>query len=1043
MASELNTPPVLLKPFADSGDKNTIPETATGTQQASLDEGFPPVTSLPLTQGGIPPERKDFNGLGNLLSKQYFYLQNGGRFTFNQDVSDAIGGYPQNATLWFKDEALGISYPVISLINNNTYNFVTTPSYIDGVKWKRVIDSFPSNEITNCITEISQDIKLELNNGILTLKSGSKIYVPNGSGVFDTVTIASDLSNVSFAGGAFVITNGTAVLGSNKISSGSTAPENPVNGQIWYDTTNNIVKRYSTSSSSWVGGFSLPVSKLDGTGGIEQVFNGFGYIGSTVFALPGVKGLIPNGRNADGTLKNIEFELTSVSTRTESSYNANTDLAFSSAGGIAINIFSYNSWENLMYDRNGNATSRCVFGKIVFNSSSPYNITSLTPKTPFHAVDYNDFSDLSDKVSANTAAIATKQDTLVSGTNIKTINSTSVLGSGNFALADQSLSNLSADGQMIVDSQNGTISNCILDIPQNIKCEIANGKVVLKAGSIIVNQGATYNTITIDNDVEFNGQVNLNGDGLMFYNSNRLTYGFLPIERIHSGNTQPTGLSGNTHLWFNTDEKKFYGTTDAGANWNIFDYCSYPICAVHKESGNIINFLKDSNGNDMIFNGAGFIGSALYCFPNVKGLIPNGLNADGTYNSILMSSNGVRITQLSAFTGNRILLSNVLGGLGVLYDLTLTLGGYNPKTNLIYRGSGTSITGQVEVGSISMSDGIISDFTIRQPVRLATTEMLENYSTTEEVNSALALKQDTATAVNYDNISNCITEIPQDINLTLSSGTLTLKAGSKVYIPNGFESDGTTPKFDVVTIASDTIKTESNSNNHTWLLFYKNGSVYHSDINYCYSDSIAPTGQQYMCWYDTTNNLVKRTTNSGSTWESGFSLPLCIDTSSNGAISSIDQVFNGAGYIGSTIFVLPGIRGLIPNGRNEDGTLKNIEAIQQTVNMRHFNTTSKDYALGIKNNDTIGYWTDLYWYYDEYKNYNYSRNSGEGYNIWEESIVGSFSTDSNSRIINFRLKTAFHAVDYNDAMLKSDWIKVSSTPPADADPDKFYYTAES
>ena len=98
MASQLDQPPILVKPFANNGDKNTIPEDATGTQAASLEEGFPSITSTPISQGGIPPQRTDFNGLGYLLSSQFFYLQNGGSFTFNQDVSDAIGGYPQGAS---------------------------------------------------------------------------------------------------------------------------------------------------------------------------------------------------------------------------------------------------------------------------------------------------------------------------------------------------------------------------------------------------------------------------------------------------------------------------------------------------------------------------------------------------------------------------------------------------------------------------------------------------------------------------------------------------------------------------------------------------------------------------------------------------------------------------------------------------------------------------------------------------------------------------------------------------------------------------------
>ena len=36
----------------------------------------------------------------------------------------------------------------------------------------------------------------------------------------------------------------------------------------------------------------------------------------------------------------------------------------------------------------------------------------------------------------------------------------------------------------------------------------------------------------------------------------------------------------------------------------------------------------------------------------------------------------------------------------------------------------------------------------------------------------------------YTHITNCITKIPQDIKLELVDGTLTLKAGSKIYDGN-------------------------------------------------------------------------------------------------------------------------------------------------------------------------------------------------------------------------------------------------------------------
>ena len=132
------TPQVLQQPFAAQGDKNTIPNAATGTNKASLQEGFPPITGQPINKGGIPPERQDFNGAMNLNSQFYFAFQNGWWPTFTQEVSDAIGGYPQGAVLWLFDTENKVYTPLLSLVGNNTYNFNTNPEYI-GQYWARIL----------------------------------------------------------------------------------------------------------------------------------------------------------------------------------------------------------------------------------------------------------------------------------------------------------------------------------------------------------------------------------------------------------------------------------------------------------------------------------------------------------------------------------------------------------------------------------------------------------------------------------------------------------------------------------------------------------------------------------------------------------------------------------------------------------------------------------------------------------------------------------------------------------------------------------------
>lgn len=135
MAESLTTPAILPQTIAENGDATVIPATNDQTEgKASIAYGFPPLTSTPIADGGKMVRRADFNGLFNLLSQYALFAQNGGAFTFDANVSAAIGGYPLGARLIYVD-AGGKTNIVISKIPNNTYNFNSDPSYIDGLKW--------------------------------------------------------------------------------------------------------------------------------------------------------------------------------------------------------------------------------------------------------------------------------------------------------------------------------------------------------------------------------------------------------------------------------------------------------------------------------------------------------------------------------------------------------------------------------------------------------------------------------------------------------------------------------------------------------------------------------------------------------------------------------------------------------------------------------------------------------------------------------------------------------------------------------------------
>ena len=127
----LDLPQILENYFAEYGIKNTIPSASTGTYLASIAEGFPEITLKPISEGGIPPAGGDLNGVLNLMSQFYFFNQNGGTYTFDEDICNAIGGYPYGAVLWY-NVADGSHVQVVSNIEDNTQDFTKDPSLIGG-----------------------------------------------------------------------------------------------------------------------------------------------------------------------------------------------------------------------------------------------------------------------------------------------------------------------------------------------------------------------------------------------------------------------------------------------------------------------------------------------------------------------------------------------------------------------------------------------------------------------------------------------------------------------------------------------------------------------------------------------------------------------------------------------------------------------------------------------------------------------------------------------------------------------------------------------
>lgn len=310
----------------------------------------------------------------------------------------------------YQTKNLGLNITEIDKDKLQPFNFDTDL----GDNFKAIDEKTLSHRnITNCLLEVPQDIKLELVDGVLTLKEGSKGYLADGT----EIITQTDLSTANSQNGqllVFVDSNGRMGLAFN----GGTITADPditINNHIYFNSTSKKCLYVAD------GGFkevALPLANITVSNGaitsIDQVFNGMGYIGSTVFALPGVKGLVPNGRNQDGSLKNTIYDVANVSTYTwNSSYSGTFENFILTNNQIAGNggWAEYREKENLLWNKDINSPFSGI--PIIELTILSGAITSFTPKLPFHAVDYFDYqtkiTELETKIATLQAAVEALQ----------------------------------------------------------------------------------------------------------------------------------------------------------------------------------------------------------------------------------------------------------------------------------------------------------------------------------------------------------------------------------------------------------------------------------------------------------------------------------------------------------------------------------------------------------------------------------------------------------------------------------------------------------
>lgn len=327
--------------------------------------------------------------------------------------------------------------------------------------------------------------------------------------------------------------------------------------------------------------------------------------------------------------------------------------------------------------------------------------------------------------------------------------------------------------------------------------------------------------------------------------------------------------------------------------------------------------------------------------------------------------------------------------------------------------------------------------------------------------------------LNKSQITNCLLEVPQRIKYTLENGILTIKAGSVVIVPYGtkdktadlqkgatfinenfkvYDTQFSDGKFFVwAEIDEDFSRDVWGSETGTNFIlpqFKPSSSVFgfgYVNLSCVFSGSTAPSVTNNVnYWYDTSNNIIKITTNTGATWDyDGLpAFPIFIGNISSGTVTSIQQVFNGFGYIGSTVWVDKGVKGLIPNGRNADGSLNNKEVITDKLNIITIGNYTEPSAA-------LGYLTEKLWdnqldyvptaiiyeqnvkpsiasnyrWYDTINGKWYIKDTGATVSKYSPWLKLADMSYANGKITSFAPKLPFRAADEND--IDGRWVSQS------------------
>ena len=139
--------------------------------------------------------------------------------------------------------------------------------------------------------------------------------------------------------------------------------------------------------------------------------------------------------------------------------------------------------------------------------------------------------------------------------------------------------------------------------------------------------------------------------------------------------------------------------------------------------------------------------------------------------------------------------------------------------------------------------------------------------------------------LNKTQITNCILEAPNGV-ATYSGGTITVKQGLKVLIPNGRNADGTLKNTEYTLQSDVSVSLPSDRNGVEFVALTNNGELSYwntNDVGYIYKE---PQSNLNWKYYDEDNNIYKYTIN-GASYVDSLEVPVLLANVTNGVINSL------------------------------------------------------------------------------------------------------------------------------------------------------------